>query len=74
MLQIELIDCERVLLQEIADTQFHRKDVAITYAMALRSSDQPDWAKINAAIMARWSRSGLEWIKRQAWSKTHATS
>ncbi len=64
----ELMDCTRVLLEEIADPQMKRKDVAKTYALALRSSYKTDWAVVNRAIIDRWSTSALEWIKQQAWS------
>lgn len=45
--------------------------IAQTYAMAIisgsRGVDEPDWATINRAIIARWSMSGLERIKAKAW-------
>jgi hypothetical protein len=47
----------------------HRKDIAVTYALALRSSDPTDWQQVNEAVIERWSFSGLEWIKKQAWKK-----
>lgn len=66
----ELAGCESTLLQEIADEAFKRRDVAKTYHLALRSSerDRIDWKKVNRAIIERWSVSGLNWIKEQAWS------
>lgn len=66
----ELANCESHLLREIADPAMNRKDVAQSYALAMKSSerDQIDWAKVNKAIMARWSASGLKWIKESAWS------
>ena len=66
----ELTDCENALLREIAEPELTRRDVAQTYALALRSSerDRIDWGKVNRAIMARWSPAALEWIKKQAWS------
>ena len=66
--RVELAGCEAMLLREIADPDTTRKQVAQTYALAMRSSETVDWAAVNAAIMARWSVSGLEWIKRQAHS------
>ena len=62
--------CEQQLLQEIADSRMKRRDVAQTYRLAMQSSEvnRVDWSKVNAAIMQRWSRSALEWIKQQAWS------
>lgn len=66
-MQIELMACEMVLLQEIAEPKITQKSLAMTYAMAICSSDQPDWSKVNNAIIARWSRSGLERVKKAAW-------
>lgn len=65
----ELVDCENVLLGEIADKRLKREDVAQTYALTLMSSerDQVDWFRVNRAIMARWSMAGLKWIKKRTW-------
>ena len=69
-LTIELVNCENVLLHEIADKAFKQKSVAKTYALSLRSSEveRIDWQKVNSAIIERWSISGLERIKKLAWS------
>ena len=64
---MELILCTDTLLRTIADKRVHRQGVADVYWMALRSSEETDWAKVNAAIIARWSLSALNWIKEQAW-------
>ena len=45
-----------------------QRDIASTYGLALRSSAETDWAKVNAAIIERWSVSGLERIKKAAWA------
>lgn len=66
-MKVELCNCTNVLLGEIADRQFTQKSVALTYAMALASSNPTDWAKVNAAIIQRWSRSGLVRLKTMAW-------
>ena len=68
--RFELVDCEATILREIADPQMHQRDVSQTYRLILESSecDRVDWAKVNGAIIARWSRSGLLRIKTQAWS------
>ena len=66
---IELIDCTNVILNEIKDIKFKRKNIAKTYALALKSSEDSINCKIiNEAIINRWSRSGLEYIKNLAWS------
>jgi hypothetical protein len=72
MVKVELACCEMTLLSEIADKHFRRKDIAQTYAMALRGQEAKDglidWKKINQAIIDRWSVAALRWIKEQAWS------
>ena len=67
-MRVELACCESVLLNEIADPAMKRADVALTYAMALRSSEAGivDWAQVNKAIMERWSKSSLTWTKERA--------
>lgn len=68
----ELVDTTNTLLREIADPAMKRKDVALTYALAIRSSVATDWEMVNRAIMARWSRYALEWIKSRAWRTVNA--
>ena len=65
---IELMDCTNVLLDEIADKQFKQKDIAMTYALSLQSSDTTNYKKVNKAIIDRWSAYGLNRIKEMAWS------
>lgn len=67
-MRIELAACESTLLREIADTDFKRRHVAMTYALAMRSSETVDWGRVNSAIVERWSVSALTWIKEQAHS------
>lgn len=68
--RVNLICCTQTICDEVA-RGLKQNDIAVTYAMALKSSadgaDKPDWAKINGAILARWSMSGLERIKKRAW-------
>jgi len=45
-----------------------QKQIAQTYALALRSEEEVDWKQINTLIIERWSISGLERIKQMAWS------
>ncbi len=70
-LRINLVCCSQVILREIADKQMKQKDIALTYAMAIKSkhekADDFEWGPINEAIIARWSMSGLERIKKRAW-------
>lgn len=67
--QINLICCTDVILNEIA-RGVTQKDIALTYAMAMKSeaqeADKPDWSMINRAILKRWSFSGLERVKERA--------
>ena len=66
-MKIELMGCEEVILQEITDKNFIRDDIAITYAFCIDSSEKPNFSKINKAIIDRWSRSALKYIKSEAW-------
>ncbi len=66
----ELANCEKTILDEIEMKELKKIDVAKTYALILKSSERNivDWPKVNKAIINKWSRSGLEWIKEMAWS------
>lgn len=64
---LELLDPEGALLREIAEPGLKRADIALTYALAIRSSEPWDAGVVNDAIIERWSRSGLKWIKTRAW-------
>lgn len=66
--RMELMLCTDTLLAEIANPECTRRDIAQTYALAIRSTETKDWPRINSAIMERWSVAGLLWIKTQAWS------
>ena len=65
---IELADCTNVLLREIADPSTVKIEVAKTYHLAMRSSENTDWKIVNQLIVERWSKSGLKAIKNMAWS------
>jgi hypothetical protein len=67
--RVTLVDPQGTLLREIADTSMKRKDVAMTYAFALCQESEVDFATVNAAIIERWSRSALKWIKTYAWKR-----
>jgi hypothetical protein len=71
-MHVVMMDVENVLLREIADKRMTRDDVALTYAFAIRqqgqwSGDEVDYAKVNRAIMERWSMAALKYIKEKAW-------
>lgn len=55
------------LLAEIASTKFTRRQIAATYALAMRDPSNVDWPTVNEAIINRWSRSALVHIKTIAW-------
>lgn len=61
---------EELLRFEIGFETATRASVAIAYAACL-SDEQADWRSINQAIIDRWSPSGLDYIKRQAWKRRH---
>jgi len=53
MITIELTDTTGVLLAEIENRRFKRNDIALTYFLALASSEETDWKKIlNGNLMA----------------------
>jgi len=62
----EIACVEMVIENEIAQGLTQRQ-IAQTYALALRSSWPTDWRRVNEAIVARWPK-GLERIKTMAWS------
>lgn len=63
---LELWNVESAIENEIAQGATQR-DIASTYGLALRSSYPTDWARVNAAIVARWPK-GLARIKEAAWA------
>ena len=67
---LELMLCEQTLIEHIANPRATRDVVANVYGMAIMSSEARtlNWRRVNEAIIARWSRSALEYIKRRAWS------
>lgn len=66
-INIQMLDCERIILEECADKRFTQKSVVASYAWAITGQEKIDWKKVNAAIVARWSQSGLIRIKNAAW-------
>ena len=66
---MHLMCCEDVIENEIRQG-LRRKDVSITYAMAIRSDAAgraTDWKRINAAIVGKWGVRGLAAVKNRAW-------
>jgi hypothetical protein len=68
---IQMQNCESVLLMECGSPQIKRNGIAITYRLAMEADrdgrENINWEKVNTAIIARWSKSGLRYIKERAW-------
>jgi len=65
--RVELACCTKTLLAEIVEWKFKRNTVALTYAMAILSTEPTDWKAVNEAIVKRWSAAALKYIKERAW-------
>lgn len=65
-IRVELANCTQALIDDI-NGGCTRNSVALTYAMALFSSEKTDWKSVNEAIMKRWSVNALNYIKKRAW-------
>lgn len=65
-MQMEIWCVESVIENEIKHGLSQRQ-IAQTYALALRSSYKTDWKRVNEMILARWPK-GLERIKKMAHS------
>lgn len=69
MAEFLLMDCARVIEDEIA-AKMTQSAIAKTYAMAMLSEAnggwEADWPRVNRAIIDRWSRTGLERVKKLA--------
>jgi len=70
---IKNVDFAAWIMNEIEGEGFTRKDVARTYAILIQKGHK-DWGSINEAIMKRWSKSALLWIKAEAWKQIDARS
>lgn len=57
---------EDALIAELAESKATRDHVGTLYAMALTNTGVA-WANLNAAIIERWSESGLGYVKKLAW-------
>ncbi len=62
------LGCVEMVIENEIRQGCTQKQIAQTYALALRSSWPTDWKRVNAAIIKRWSAAGLEQIKKLAWS------
>ena len=66
-IRIEMVDVENVILDEIAEKESTRDCIAASYAFCITTREIIDIARVNRAIVARWSRNALEYIKKEAW-------
>lgn len=66
-MRFEIAGVEGVIENEI-EQKCTQKQIAQTYALALKSSWRTDWKRVNQMIIDRWSVSGLNRIKKMAWS------
>jgi hypothetical protein len=57
---------ERGLLDDLNGTH-PQAVIAEDYAEIILSGEEVDWPNINAAIIKRWSLSGLRRVKAMAW-------
>ena len=62
--KMELIFCEKTILDEIENKKFKREDIALTYYFCILSKEKIDWERINEAMIERWSFGGLKYIKK----------
>lgn len=62
----EIAAVESVIESEI-EKGLNQRQIAQTYALALRSSWPTDWLRVNNAILTRWPK-GLNRIKEMAHS------
>lgn len=69
-MRADLILCQSTILTEIAQPESTERDVSQTYRLCLESSERDtiEWGTVNAAIIARWSKTALMRIKKAAHS------
>ena len=66
--QMRLRVLEERLVSLAKDPASVRRDLVPAYRAGIRLDSRTfDWKRVNAAILARWSPAGLDWIKREAW-------
>lgn len=63
---IQSVDWQAWILQELK-TPSPQAEVAKTYSYLWRTNPHADWAKVNAVIIKRWSKAGLQRVKTLAW-------
>ncbi len=68
--RLYLADPTQLIEDECGNRALKQKDVALTYAIAIRDQDvvPVDWPRANAAITKRWPK-GLVRVKEMAWRR-----
>lgn len=64
--EVQLRDCESLIIQEAADKKITLASLALTYYWCRVSDERPDFGKINRAIMEHRGQSGLINVKKKA--------
>lgn len=62
------IACVESVIENEIKQGLSQRQIAQTYALAIRSTWPTDWKKVNAMIIERWSVAGLNRIKELAHS------
>lgn len=68
-MEAEALELTGRLVAEAGNPHVTREMISGTYAAAMDSGHAVDWKAVNAAILDRWSRSGLMFVKREAAKK-----
>lgn len=65
---------ESDFLNKLKEEKVTRDDIVPLYAQGIYWKEFVDWVKINKAIMDKWSKSGLIYIKHKAWKELDSLS
>jgi hypothetical protein len=68
-MNVEMVSMEEMILQDIKNKASKRDSVALRYSFCISSDEVIDYEKINKAIVARWNRGALTYIKNKAWKR-----
>ncbi len=60
---------EQDILNKLKEKKVTRDDIVPFYAQVIYWKDCFDVVKVNKAIMDKWSKSGLIYIKQRAWKE-----
>ena len=71
-MRLELINPQKLILEELQNTAFVKRSIASTYAHCIIQQEDVDFRVVNNAIINRWSKSGLVRQKEKAWKLLEA--